>query len=80
MQPLSLARARALAADPARQQLFELIVAASTRDQILRARELQRSWVIANPDDFGMLDAGERLAYVEEALADDLATAPPTQR
>jgi len=80
MQPLSLARARVLAADPDRQRLFELIVAASTRDQILQARALQRSWLIANPDDFGMLDAGERLAYVEEALADDLAITPPTER
>jgi len=80
MQPLSLARARVLAADPDRQRLFELIVASSTRDQILQARALQRSWLIANPDDFGMLDAGERLAHVEEALADDLAITPPTER
>lgn len=78
MQRLTLARARILAADPARQQVFEVIVAATTREQIDHARSLQRSWLIENPDDFGMLEAGERLAYAEEALVDDLALTPPT--
>ena len=71
MQPPTLARARVLAADPARRRLFDQMIAASTREEIDSARALQRAWLHANPDDFGVLEAGEALAYAEEALADD---------
>jgi len=71
MRPPTLARARVLAADPARRRLLDQMIAASTREEIDCARALQREWLIANPDDFGVLEAGEALAYAEEALADN---------
>lgn len=69
LQPLSLARARELAANPARARLLKRLAEAATRGQIEAAWNLQRSWLEENPDDFGVLEAGERLAYAEEALA-----------
>lgn len=65
---MSAERARELAATPGREKLFELIWAAWTREAIEAAKDAQLAWLIANPDDFGMLEAGEDLAYAEEAL------------
>jgi len=68
IQPLTPDRSRELAADPDRRRLLDQILHATTRDEIGAARAAQRAWLVANPDDFGMLEAGEDLAYAEEAL------------
>jgi hypothetical protein len=69
IQRLTLERSRELATDPDRRCLFEQIQHATTRGEIRAARGAQRAWLIANPDDIGMLEAGEDLAYAEETLA-----------
>lgn len=78
LQPLSLARARELAANLERIRVLKLMAEAESREQIDAAWELQRSWLVENPDDFGVLEAGERLAYAEEALTDRLAVKTAT--
>lgn len=73
MQPLTVARARLLAADPNRRRVLDQIAQATSRDEVEAAWAAQRAWLWQNPDDFGMLDAGERLANVEEWLVSGLA-------
>lgn len=68
-QPLTGERARALTADRDRHRLLEQITSARTRQEIAAARQAQWAWLVANPDDFGVLEAGEDLAHAEEALA-----------
>lgn len=72
LQPATLARARELAANPDRARLLEMMASAATREQIEQARSSQHAWLVKNPDDFGVLEAGERLAYIEEALDADI--------
>ncbi len=67
-EPLSIERAERLAADPERQRLIEQMLAATTKGEIAVARRAQKAWLMNNPDDFGILEAGETLAYAEEAL------------
>jgi len=69
IQPLSPERARELVADPARQHVLDQIRVATTREQINAAWQAHRAWLVANPDDIGVLEAGEDLAYAEEGLA-----------
>jgi hypothetical protein len=69
IQPLTPERARTLATDPARQRLLDLIANATTCEEIDTAWQAQRAWLIANPDDIGVLEAGEDLAHAEESLA-----------
>jgi hypothetical protein len=79
IQPLSPERAEHLAADPARQRLLDQIMSAMTREQIEAGWQAHRAWMAANPDDFGVLEAGEDLAYAEEGLVsrtDDAASTP----
>ncbi len=45
-------------------------MAATTREEIDAAGQAHRAWLTANPDDIGVLAAGEDLAYAEEALTD----------
>jgi hypothetical protein len=45
-------------------------MAATTREQIDAAWQAHRAWLVANPDDIGVLEAGKDLAYAEEALLD----------
>ena len=71
IQPLSLERASQLTRDPARHRLLDQLANAMTRDEIVAARSAQRAWLTANPNDFGVLEAGEDLAYAEEALAEE---------
>ena len=73
MQPLTLARAHALAADLNRRRVLDQIAQAMNRDEVDAAWDAQRAWLSENPDDFGMLDAGERLANVEEWLESGMA-------
>lgn len=78
IQPLTPERARALAADPARQRLLDQIAGAATRREIDAAWQAQRAWLMANPDDIGVLEAGEDLAHAEEALPVGESTRDPT--
>jgi len=55
-------------ADPARKRLLKQIMNAVTREEIDAAWAAQHAWLMANPDDFGVLAAGEDLAYAEVAL------------
>jgi len=68
IQTLSAERACALAADPARRRLLDQIMTATAREQIDAAWQAHRAWLVANPDDIGVLEAGEDLAYAEETL------------
>ncbi len=77
IQRLSIERARKLAADPARRRLLEQLSSAITRDEIDAGRLAQHAWLVANPDDFGVLQAGEDLAYAEEGLEALEAAAMP---
>jgi hypothetical protein len=69
IRPLSIERSHQLASSPERSRLFDQIVLAVSQEEIDTARAAQQEWLIQNPDDFGMLEAGERLAYAEEALS-----------
>lgn len=71
IQPLTAKRARALAADPTRRRLLEQMASARTLPEIEAAKEAQHRWLMANPDDSGVLEAGEDLAYAEAALLGD---------
>src|SRR5262249_14453719 len=73
LQPLTHERAAALAEDPARRRILDQIALAMSRDELDAAWSAQRAWLWKNPDDFGMLEAGERLANVEEWLASGMA-------
>ena len=57
-----------LRADPTRELLLQQIVAASTHEEIGAAVQAQLAWLKANPDDFGVLQAGEDLMYAFESL------------
>ncbi len=67
-EPLDAERAAGLAADPRRQRVIARMLAATTEDEIGAARREQKAWLDANPDDFGVLEAGETLSYAEAAL------------
>lgn len=67
-RPPTPERTQVLLANPARGRLLERIINATTLAQIAAAREAQRQWLLANPDDFGVLEAGKTLAYAETAL------------
>jgi hypothetical protein len=71
-------RAKVLAGDPARQRLLDQIAGAASRREIDAAWQAQRAWLMANPDDIGVLEAGEDLAHAEEALAVGESTPDPT--
>jgi hypothetical protein len=75
-EPVDAARAASLAADPKRQRLVTQMLAATTEEEIAAARREQKAWLDANPDDFGVLEAGETLAYAEEALLGEQLPAP----
>ena len=77
IQPLTPARSAILAADPERRQLIDRMLAAETLREVEAAREAQHAWLTANPDDFGVLEAGEYLAYVEDYLRGDHAPGVP---
>lgn len=68
IQPLTAARAQELAANRDRDRLLDQIIHAESREEIEVAKQAQWEWLIQNPDDFGVLNAGECLAYAEEAL------------
>jgi len=75
--PLSAERAAILAADPERERLITQMLAATSEEEIAAARRAQEMWLAANPDDFGVLEAGEALSYAEEALfGDELPEGP----
>jgi hypothetical protein len=84
IQPLTPERSRVLAADPAREQLGEQMKTAETFEEIGAAIQAQLAWLRANPDDFGVLQAGEMLAYAFDSLCVKLLLAigyeflPPT--
>jgi hypothetical protein len=61
-------RARELAADPDRARLLDRMKSAATFDELEAAGHAQLSWLRANPDDFGVLGAGESLSRSFEAL------------
>lgn len=66
LEPLTSERARLLIADPARKRLMEQLKDASTRESIGAALQAQLAWLRANPDDFGVLQAGEMLIHTFE--------------
>ena len=68
IQPLTPERSCVLGADPARKQLLDQIMYAAIRDEIGTATQAQLAWLRANPDDFGVLQAGEDLAYAFDSL------------
>src|SRR5262245_14476376 len=84
IQPLIPERSQTLGADPAREQLLDQIMYAATREEIGAAIQAQLAWLRANPDDFGVLQAGEDLAHAFDSLCVKLLLAmgyeflPPT--
>jgi hypothetical protein len=84
IQPLTPERSRILGADPARERLLDQIMYAATHEEIGVATQAQLAWLRANPDDFGVLQAGEDLAYAFDSLCVKLLLAtgyeflPPT--
>ncbi len=67
-EPVDAERAVSLVADPERQRLITRMLTATTEEEITAARRAQEAWLEANPDDFGVLEAGETLAYASDAL------------
>lgn len=84
IRPLTAERVRVLVADPARKLLGELMKDATTFEEIGVALKAQLAWLRANPDDSGVLQAGESLMYAFERLCLKLLEAmgyeflPPT--
>jgi hypothetical protein len=70
-EPLSVERAESLAANPERHRLIDQMLAATKEEEIAAARRAQQAWLIDNPDDFGVLEAGEALSYAEQSLVGD---------
>lgn len=68
IQRLTPERSRVLGEDPARKSLLDQILNAWSRREIDAAGQAQLAWLQVNPDDFGVLGAGESLAYAFEAL------------
>ena len=66
--PNAKQRTDALLADPERARVADLMLSASTLEEVEAAWVAQHAWLVANPDDFGVLEAGEYLANVEEGL------------
>jgi len=69
VKPLTLERAEELGADPRRQHVIDQILFASTIEEVNAALLTRHAWLVANPDDIGVLEIGEVLAYLEEDLA-----------
>jgi hypothetical protein len=86
VKPLTLERAEELGADPRRQHLIDQILFASTIEEVNAALLTRHAWLVANPDDIGVLEIGELLAYLEEDLAEPevpnavTVAAPPSER
>lgn len=84
LQRLTAERARLLVADPARARLTEQMKKAETFEEIGAALSTQLAWLRANPDDSGVLQAGEGLMYAFDRLCLKLLEAlgyeslPPT--
>ena len=68
LKPLTPGRAEALLADPARQRVVDLMLSAETLEEIEAAFEAQHAWLVATPDDSGVLEAGEVLSAIRESL------------
>ncbi len=68
IQPLTPERSRVLATDPAREELSEQMKSAETFEEIGAALSAQLAWLRANPDDSGVLQAGEGLMYAFDRL------------
>ena len=76
-ESISLERVRQLADDPERNRVIAMILAAETSADVTAARRAQADWLITNPDDYGLLEAGEVLAHAEAALyGDELPGSP----
>ncbi len=76
-ESISLERARQLADDPERKRLIAMILAAETSADVAAARRAQAAWLVGNPDDYGLLEAGEMLANAEAALFGDALPETP---
>lgn len=70
-------RAGQLADDAERQRLIAMIMAAETPADVAAARRAQAAWLARNPDDYGLLEAGEMLANAEAVLFGDALPESP---
>ena len=62
---------------PERERLTRQILSADTLPEVHAAQAALRHWRERYPDDWGILDAGEQLSLIEDALVED--DSPPGQ-
>ena len=63
--------------NPQREGLTRQILSATTLPEVHAAQEVLRRWREQHPEDWGILDAGEQLSLIEDALLED--DSPPGQ-
>jgi len=63
--------------DPERERLTRQILSATTLPEVHAAQEALRRWREKYPEDWGILDAGEQLSLIKDALLED--DSPPGQ-
>jgi hypothetical protein len=62
-----------------REQVLDLCYQARTLEEIEIAKRARGEWLTAHPDDATVLDVGEMLCMLEDAIRDtDVTTRPPT--
>ena len=57
--------------DPQREVLIRQALRARTLPEVHAAQTALRQWHVRYPDDWGILDAGEQLSLMEDALLED---------
>lgn len=63
--------------NPERERLTQQILSADTLPEVHAAQAALRRWRERYPEDWGILDAGEQLSLIEDALLED--DSPPGQ-
>ena len=63
--------------NPERERLTRQILSAITLPEVHAAQEALRRWREQHPEDWGILDAGEQLSLIKDALLED--DSPPGQ-
>ena len=64
--------------DPEREILSRQMLSANTLPEVRAAQSALRQWRTHYPDDFNILDAGEQLSLIEDALLEEAK--PPAER
>ena len=54
-----------------RDEVIELVLTARSWEECLAAEEALLTWMSQHPNDYGVLDAGEQLTMIKEAIQEE---------